>query len=267
MSDGKPDTPPKEVPPNEDDAGSTNDSQADSGQGKTDDGPPSTPLEVVISGNLKIEAESKHTEAEDKSSRWPHPLTWFTGALAFFTLALVFVGGFQARILYVTNETLSLQQRAWLAPRELAVPENFINQTNAYTEVPLRYENLGREPATRINIVVGPSTIKLADFRNEQVMAATIRSALGDRCEPARPDPNGIAVFPGSSAGVVIGFDSQLVERINTRKYYALVVGCLAYETLKEPHLSKFCVILEPVKEATPRDWRTSFCTIHNDAD
>ena len=260
MSDIESQDPPNEASPIEDGAESANDSQADPGEGETGTGSPSTPVEAVISGGSKIKTESERTEAEDKGSKWNFWLVAFTGLLTLSSGLLVVVG-------YKTNETLKLQQRAWLAPRELYVPENFITPTNnAYTEVTLRYENVGREPATRINIVIDPSTIKVDDFRNEQVMAATIRSVLGDRCESVLPDPNGIAVFPGSSLGAVIGFDSELVEKINSRKYYALVVGCLVYQTLKDSHRSKFCVILEPVKEASPRDWRTTFCTIHNDA-
>ena len=109
MSDVESQDPPIEDPPIEDGAESANDSQADPGEGETGTGSPSTPVEVVISGGLKIKTESERTKAEDKGSKWNFRRDL---ALIVITALLVVVGGFQVFILYITNETLNLQQRA-----------------------------------------------------------------------------------------------------------------------------------------------------------
>ena len=63
----------------------------------------------------------------------------------------------------------------------------------------------------------------------------------------------------------MVGLDADKVAEVNKRDHFALVTGCLVYQTLKERHQTKVCLIVEPYGQ--PEKWRSTTCTIHNDAD
>ena len=195
------------------------------------------------------------------------PIVWATVAIAIATFVSAGVGYLQYLTLDKTDQTLRLQQRAWIAPRGIEpTPPNFVDRINAYTEIFLPFENVGKEPATKMNEQVTATIIAYDDFRNETVMKATIKEALGGReCDNFSVSPEGRAVYPGAKVGIWVGLDARKVAEVNKRDHFALVTGCLVYQTLKERHQTKVCLIVEPYGQ--PEKWRSTTCTIHNDAD
>jgi hypothetical protein len=192
-------------------------------------------------------------------------ITFFTALLALFTALLVFVAYLQWRTSERTDQTLRLQQRAWLAMRGLVAPDNFKNKTDKYTEIPFRLENTGREPALKVHEVMNSSALEVEHFRDVEYMNAFIKTMLnGQVCEGFGVNPNGRAIFPKGSPGGVIGFSENDTKKVNGRSAYALVVGCFVYETLGETHRTKSCTILEPPLASD--NWRSTDCIVHNDA-
>jgi len=193
-------------------------------------------------------------------------LAWhLLGALGLFTGLLVVVGYLQFRILQKSNETSQAAQRAWLAPREFEIPNNFVNGNAEYTEIKLGIENVGNEPAIKTNEVLFATTLPLGDFRNrEAVEQLILRHMKGGTCRNLALDPNGRAIFPDSIVGTLVGLtkeDTTLALAV-PRTHFALVGGCLIYETLGEKHYSEVCIVLEPFKGG----WRSTYCITHNGA-
>jgi hypothetical protein len=205
--------------------------------------------------------------AQKKKSALCDPIVWATVAIAVATFATARVGYLQYLTLEKTDQTLRLQQRAWIAPRGIKpAPPNFVDRINAYTEIFLPFENVGKEPATKMNEQIKATIVAYDDFRNEAVMRATIKEALGGReCDNFSVSPEGRAVYPGAKVGIWVGLDADKVAEVNERDHFALVTGCLVYQTLEERHQSKVCMILEPYGQ--PEKWRSTICIIHNDAD
>ena len=102
------------------------------------------------------------------------PLTLFTAILAFSTVVLAYVAYLQWGTLEKTDQTLRLQSRAWIAPRGLTAPENFKAAIDKYTEVTLRLENVGKEPAINTAEVVATEALPIGDFRNDKALRSII---------------------------------------------------------------------------------------------
>jgi hypothetical protein len=186
--------------------------------------------------------------------------------LHFYTFLLVVVGLLQAAILIRADDTARIQSRAWLAPRRLELPPNFVNRIDDYTEVTLRFENTGKEPATKTNEKIGWFALDMKDWRNYPVMQNMIRNSFGGTdCDQLPLDRNGRAVFPGATPGAVAGFNKSDVAKVNQRTHYALVAGCFAYQTLRTSHLTKFCFIL--AARIQSEEWDSIGCGIFSDAD
>jgi hypothetical protein len=192
----------------------------------------------------------------------------FWEPITLFTFFLVIIGAIQSCILISADDTARIQTRAWLAPRGLVAPDNFKNRVSRYTEVTLRMENIGKEQATKTNEVLRSFALEAPDFRNGPVLENIIRNMIsGQVCENMSPNPNGRAIFPGGTPGLVIGFDAPMVEKINDtqRLRYALVAGCLIYQTLNKTHFTKVCTIL--ASRVQSDQWDSINCPVHNDAD
>ena len=154
-------------------------------------------------------------------------LAWhLLGAVGLFTGLLVVVGYLQFRILQKSNETSQAAQRAWLAPRGLEIPDNFVKGNAEYTEIKLGIENAGNEPAIETNEVLFATTLPLGDFRNrEAVEQLILRHMKGRTCSNLPLDPNGRAIFPGSLVGTLVGLtkeDTTLALAV-PRTHFALV--------------------------------------------
>lgn len=186
--------------------------------------------------------------------------------ITLFTLLLVVVGFLQWTILKQTDETLRLQNRAWIAPIRLIPPENFKHRIDAYTEVNLGYENVGKEPAIKTNEVIVSTVIPKADFRDPIKMKAAVLNAMGGKdCETMTLNEDGRAIFPAAKVGMVVGFDAEQVIKINKRTHFPLVAGCIIYETMSARHTTRLCMILEAIGDSD--EWRSDPCLVHNKAD
>ena len=173
----------------------------------------------LIVGSFLTRATITHDSraAQKRKSALCDPIVWATVAIAIATFVSAGVGYLQYLTLDKTDQMLRLQQRAWIAPRGIEpAPPNFVDRINAYTEIFLPFENVGKEPATKMNEQVTATIIAYDDFRNETVMKATIKEALGGReCDNFSVSPEGRAVYPGAKVGIWVGLDADKVAEVN----------------------------------------------------
>lgn len=91
-------------------------------------------------------------------------------ALAVATIALCVVAVLQWRTLEKTDMTMKLQQRAFLAPRGLEIPNNFKTGNMDYTEISMEIENVGKEPAIKTNEELFATALPIQSFRNREAV-------------------------------------------------------------------------------------------------
>ena len=173
-------------------------------------------------------------------------------------------------VAHKTDQTMKLQQRAWLAPRGLKIPENFPKEIHKYTEVTIVIENVGREPAARTNEALIATNLPLGDYRNAQAVEDLIKKEMmADKdihmtsCRELSTNPKGRAIYPGQPVGAVIGLSKEQTDLALARTHFALIAGCLVYETVNSVHYSEVCSVLEPTNDG---NWRSTFCTTHTGA-
>jgi hypothetical protein len=169
-----------------------------------------------------------------------------TVALAVATLALCVIAVLQWRTLEKTDMTMRLQQRAFFAPRGLEIPNNFKTGNMDYTEISIEIENVGKEPAIKTNEGhLFAATLPMASFRNREAVERLIQNHMdGAICESLPVSPGGRAIYPGGRVGIVVGLTKAETGLALAHSDYALVAGCLVYETLNEKHYSEVCTIL-----------------------
>ena len=190
-----------------------------------------------------------------------------TVVMAFATVALFIAAILQWKTLEKTDLTLRAEQRAWIAPRGITdpIPPNFINKVDKYSELLLRLENVGKGPAVKTNELVIATTVKKGDLFDEAVILKTIRDSLAGReCENIPVDPKGRAIYPGGTPGRVLALTDPQVAKVNAGSDFALVIGCIVYQTLEERHYTKLCMIAEP--PIASEKWRSTNCRFYNDA-
>src|SRR5262249_23953262 len=125
--------------------------------------------------------------------------------LTYATYLLAFIALLQFVALYNTDYTLRLQQRAWIAPRSIAAPENIVSGANEYTEIFIPYENIGSGPSTKMNHQLFATALPTDQFRNETALAKIIKEHLGGKtCDQFYLDKEGRAVFPKTPSGIWI---------------------------------------------------------------
>ena len=90
--------------------------------------------------------------------------------LAVATIALCVVAVLQWRTLEKTDMTMKLQQRAFLAPRGLEIPNNFKTGNMDYTEISMEIENVGKEPAIKTNEELFATALPIQSFRNREAV-------------------------------------------------------------------------------------------------
>lgn len=186
------------------------------------------------------------------------------------TLLVLCAGGaitfLQWETLEKTDQTFKLQGRAWIAPRGFVeTPPNFRNRVDLYTEATLGLENVGKEPALKVAEEIYPIAFPVAEWNNEAAMSRIIRAAIGSRgCKDVSLNQRGRVIWPGAKPGRIVGFSEEDAKKINSRAYYAMLAGCIVYETLGERHETEVCLILEPVIQ--DGGWRSINCIVHNQA-
>jgi hypothetical protein len=127
----------------------------------------------------------------------------------------------------------------------LVPPDNFRNRKNEDSIVIFNYENVGHEPATKINFKVFPRKMSLQEYRSIGSTKEIIKTLMhGEACDSFGTNKEGPAIYPGQHSAFQIPFEKDLVEQINAPNGYAVVVACLVYETLRETHRSRFCGII-----------------------
>lgn len=191
---------------------------------------------------------------------------WLCNSQIWVTISTVLLAVFTGLLIYVAylqNETSREEGRAWLAPLGLKQLGTF-KDAGGTTEVAFIYKNVGRGPAVEISIPIFWDAITLDTYRSKEKTQAIIARLMGGKaCRSFSANQDGPAIFPGQEASVVIGFNKATAEKIN-KGQYAFVTGCLIYNTLKETHRTKFCMILEHTLQG---DWRTDRCFVHTGAD
>jgi hypothetical protein len=196
--------------------------------------------------------ETQHNQ--DRSERTPEPFfsEWrrrWRDPITFFTFLLVVVGGLQWAILRKTDETLRLQQRAWISfvgaiPFDKPKKEEGIGFR-------LLYLNSGREPAIGVNIATRNYVIDSYDpkFANLYDIAVPKNTS----CENLSADP-GKAVFWPTSLATVGVFNQNSIhgspryvadDKVVAGEKFYVVEGCAAYSTQEETRYASFCYILE----------------------
>jgi hypothetical protein len=177
----------------------------------------------------------------DWRRRWRDPIT-------LFTLFLVVVGALQWRTLEKTDETLKVQQRAWLTPIAatlLSPPEK-----DAGINFLILFTNSGREPATGVKVKIKNSTIDSYDARFTNMPDIVVPK--NDACDSFESDP-GRSVIPPTPIGTGVGITENSIHGeprlvaddriVNGAKFY-VVTGCAAYSTQEKTRHSSFCYVL-----------------------
>jgi hypothetical protein len=107
--------------------------------------------------------------------------------------------------------------------------------------------------------------VPLDDFRNCEAIEQLVQKHLGGAtCKTLPVDPNGRAIFPGARVGTVVGLKKEETALALADTHFAMVAGCVIYETLGERHYSQVCVVLERLKGG---GWRSTNGITHNGAD
>jgi len=168
-----------------------------------------------------------------------------------------------------TKKILADGQRAWLAPGTLEPPKSWDLPPDQFVEVRFSYGNVGKEPARKVHEVIKWTTLKKSDWKNRVAIQQTIQNLFDkEKCADYGLNPNGRAFFPGDvrTYASVLGFDRDSAKRVMSKEYFPFIAGCFVYETIGSTRYTNFCLILEKVAEPADREWRTSVCPIHNDA-
>lgn len=172
----------------------------------------------------------------------------------------------QASALQGQLNALKAEQQAWVAVYGFAeTPPNLMNKTNQYTEATLILENTGKEPALHIATDIVPIALPVGDWNNLDAMTRAIKEAMhGRECKDIPLNPNGSVLFPGQKLGPVAGFSADDITKINAGTHYAVLAGCIVYETLKERHETQVCNALEHVIQNG--GWRSVTCRVYQQA-
>ena len=190
-------------------------------------------------------------------------------AVAVATVILAAIAYLQWRTFEKTDQTMRLQQRAWIAPGRLIAPQNFKDQKEEDAAIGLNFQNVGKEPAIKLNEQVNVDIIEAGKWRNDAFIDAKAREMLGGRCENFDPLPDGRAIFPGITATRYRDLEANKVTKASKDQtnYFVLVAACFVYRTLNEVHRSEFCGVLAPPNRSNDFNWQTVLCAIHNGAD
>jgi hypothetical protein len=221
------------------------------------------PMTNANPGSGGQEATSANSGTQNIRERLGHsfsdPITWFT-------LLLVIVGVLQWRTLDKTDQTLRLQQRAWLefiTMQLAAIPEK--DQSIRFRII---YSNSGREPATDMNLVFDTKSIEPYDAKNIDLADLTIPE--NTICRNILPIKGRRVVAPtgtGYSLSAIYADTAHGLTRVVADdrflrgEHFYVIQGCAAYNTQEVIRYSSFCFILDrevtkilqpPVPQPTP---------------
>lgn len=197
--------------------------------------------------------------------------SFFAGldAVALATVVLAAIAYLQWLTLEKTDQTMRLQQRAWIAPGHLVPPQNFVDQKEEDAAIGLTFQNVGKEPAIEMNEQIEVDVVDADKWRDNAFIDAKVREMLGSGCESLRPSPDGRAILPSTPRTDYrdLEADKAIKASKDQTNYFVLAAACFAYRTLDKVHRSEFCGVLAPPNRSNDFKWQTVLCTVHNGAD
>lgn len=184
-----------------------------------------------------------------------HVLNYASPALtAIATGLLAWVALLQWQILSKTDETLNIQQRAWLTPLQanlVQTPSIPPVRKGEPIEFNVAFTNNGREPARGVKLRILNATIDGYDPKNTDV--ATLAVPENTACSNLEPEIGHAVIGPtGEQTARAISYASIFGEPyfvannalVNGSKFY-VANGCAAYLTQGKVRHTSFCYILK----------------------
>ncbi|MGC1863517.1 MAG: hypothetical protein WA733_20955 [Methylocystis sp.] len=214
------------------------------------------------------EREAKKAD-ENATERAGRITATATAWIAMFTLVAVGVGGLQARIAYLADETNRQSQRAWVGLDGQITIDNVYTAPKLVIEAHYQIKNFGSGPALKVTIFdwveVAPSRQKaMVKFGCEGSMRfATGTVPHGPAVED--PGPLGFTLFPQQTNIRKIDMRFEIPVDLNTPAF----IGCVAYlDQFNYVHWTSFCMSRE-IGDSNPltKDTRLTFCSLYNETD
>jgi hypothetical protein len=190
--------------------------------------------------------------------------------LTLFTLALVVVGILQWRTLDKTDETLKLQQRAWIGPANARLANTLAEGRDIHILIDVK--NFGKEPA--IDFAYRNSALK-GDLRDSFVeppgeTARQTNPAFKKKCMEISTKEPGQVIYPD---GVANPLEEKIVKSDGLGEHMANLIsgkevlflhGCFVYETVHQVRHAFYCYSYQAgVSKGLDMD----VCRIGHDAD
>jgi hypothetical protein len=201
------------------------------------------------------------------------------GLLCAFTFGLVVVGllqngtlDSQRRVLEKTDQTLRIQQRAWLAPKGINYPPDFFMQPKPPYKpavIDFNFMNTGKEPAQFVSRAISYKFLDNA-WNVAQINQRMSEILDNKTCDGISTDTNGSTVFPGDGEHMLFSLDEKDTQVVLGGGHYLMIGGCLVYRTISETHWSEVCRFLDPIDPALfpgQRGFHTGICPVRNRTD
>jgi hypothetical protein len=190
------------------------------------------------------------------------------GATFLLLIAAAAIAWMQWHTLEKTDQTLKAQRRAWIAPEQIVVPDNFDQGKDEDAALGLRFKNTGNEPAFDLNIAADIDVIEGKQWLDEQFLSRkTIEMLSNSKCDSLDISTKGRTVFPGASGSIRKDLDHEKAHRGATHPgFFVIVVACLVYRTAEATRRSEFCGVLDHPNRSNNEKRQTVFCPVHNGA-
>jgi hypothetical protein len=224
----------------------------------------------AISGEPQSKNDTQHPNQE--IAHWTRVVGIWTRVLAGVAVITAGVLGMQTCVLYNQLTQMKVDQRAWLAPKNIDYPAGFAMQANGPykpTTIGFNFTNTGKEPATLVNRVIGYKFLDNTPWDRAQV-ASKIDEILGNRsCKDLEANPNGDTVFPSDAQNLSFALNASEAQIVQGGGHWMMIAGCLIYRTIEATHWTEVCRFLDPIDPSVtsgPPGFRTAICPIHNQA-
>ena len=210
---------------------------------ETGDGQPTRACIIQIFGDLKRKAQdycscSKNKETERQ--RYERILATWTRRLGLFTLGLLIVAGWTARILEKADETNRITQRPYVVTPNITMTNDGV----LYWFFQMALQNSGGTPTQNASVTVG------------MVAASPVFGAPADPLETLKPGPDSpvywlpiVTLWPRASAPIYqFGLPQSHIDQVAKDHKQLYVAGFVRYgdEFEASPtHLTKFCFALD----------------------
>jgi len=233
----------------------------------TDNGQPNGPETGIKPGSRKTYAY-RFKRGLNRTVHW---LNENDGLLiALLTLALVVVGILQRYTLDKTDETLKLQQRAWIGPANARLAEPLAEGRDI--RILMNAKNFGKEPA--IDFSYRHSALK-GDLRDSFVeppgeTARQTKPTFKKKCMDISIKEPGQVIYPD---GVANPLEEKMVRSDELGEHMANLIsgkevlflhGCFVYETVHRIHHTFYCYSYQA---GVSKELAMDVCRIGHDAD